>query len=627
MERFKRYREVFLNSNDGIAIIDTDGIYLEQNPAHRHLLGYSDADLKGKSPEIHLGRDAFHTIYRALEEKGSYRGEVVSRKKSGTPIRIDISAFAVADDDGRTTCYVAIKRDLSSRKQVEEVKDALHLSQVRYEAVLEYSPDPVVIYDIKGRATYINPAFTRVFGWTPVQLLGDRIDFVPEENWPETREMIAKVMAGESFSGYETRRYTRSGTLIDVSVSGATYRDEKGQPIGSIINLRDITGKKQLEAQLFQAHKMEAVGTLAGGIAHDFNNILQAISGYTQILMLDKAPDSPEHRTLRAIEKSSLRASELTRQLLIFGRKVESELRIVDLNHEVRQVARILERTLPKMIAVEVRLEEALPAIKGDPVQLEQTMMNLGVNARDAMADGGRLRFETGLVRLDRETCRNHWVSKPGTYVRLSVSDTGHGIDTETMRRIFEPFYTTKETGKGTGLGLSMVYSIVQGHGGEIACTSEPGRGTTFDIYFPARKPAGVPADGPSASDDIQRGKETVLLVDDERIILDIGTHILERFGYTVVTAESGEEALARYGSEKGRFDLVILDISMPGMGGSKCLRELLRQDPAAKVIIASGYASKQDETAAMDAGAAGFVGKPYNLNEMMNKVRAVLDA
>ena len=272
-------------------------------------------------------------------------------------------------------------------------------------------------------------------------------------------------------------------------------------------------------------------------------------------------------------------------------------------------------------------MPEDLSIVNADPVQLEQILMNLGVNARDAMAGGGRLCFETHSIRLDREACKTHPLSKPGRYVRLRISDTGHGMDKETRDRIFEPFFTTKETGKGTGLGLSMVYGIVKSHGGEIVCESDPGRGATFDLYFPALTvDSAAPAQGQEPV-LIRPGKETILLVDDERFILDIGTNILERYGYRVITAESGEKALERFGIGGNAIDLVILDINMPGMGGNRCMKELLARDPGVRVLIASGYASKGYEQEAIAAGAAGFIGKPYKLAEMLGKVREVLDA
>ena len=385
--------------------------------------------------------------------------------------------------------------------------------------------------------------------------------------------------------------------------------------------------KMRLEVQLRQAHKMEAIGTLAGGIAHDFNNILHTISGYTQMLLMKKEPSDSDYSMLKVIEQSAMKAGDLVKQLMIFGRKVESKFRPVDLNNEVEQITQILERTIPKMISMETHLSKSLNIIDADPGQLEQIIMNLGVNARDAMPDGGKLVFATENIILDSTYCIAHAGAKPGEYVVLSVSDTGHGMDSETLDHIYEPFYSTKGIGEGTGLGLAMVYGIVKSHGGYIMCYSEPGQGTTFRIYFPViRRVAEVQGETAGGEEKIVGGSETILLVDDEKILLDIGTSILEGFGYKTITAENGERAIEIFKKGKDHIDLVILDVGMPGMGGHECLKRLHEFDPKLKVIIASGYAAHGRVKETIDAGAVDFIGKPYRLVDMVKKVRNALD-
>ncbi|MBW2170103.1 MAG: response regulator, partial [Deltaproteobacteria bacterium] len=327
------------------------------------------------------------------------------------------------------------------------------------------------------------------------------------------------------------------------------------------------------------------------------------------------------------IEKSVERGVDLIQGLLVFGRKVESNLRPVELNHEIEQISRLLERTIPKMINIELYLSEDLKTVNADPVQIEQIMMNLSVNARDAMPDGGKLIFETENVVLGEEYCKTHLETTPGEYVLLSILDTGYGMDEEMLEHIFEPFFTTKETGKGTGLGLAMVYGIVKGHGGNITCYSNPGEGTTFKIYFPVLeaegKGKGVER---KVEEEIPGGSEKILLVDDEETILDIVRNMLARSGYTVITAKSGEEAIEVYRAEKEDIDLVILDVNMPGMGGHKCLKELLEIDPEVKVVIATGYTATGKVKETLESGASGFIGKPYRLEEILKKIREVLD-
>jgi len=316
----------------------------------------------------------------------------------------------------------------------------------------------------------------------------------------------------------------------------------------------------------------------------------------------------------------------LTQQLLTFSRKVESQLRPVDLNQEIIQVEKLLKRTIPKMIDIELNLNDTLKIINADPTQMEQVMMNLAVNARDAMPDGGKLIIGTDNLVLNEEFCRINIGAVPGTYVMLAVSDTGHGMDRETLEHIFEPFYTTKEIGKGTGLGLAMVYGIVKNHSGYITCNSEAGSGTTFKIYLPIIEEATDEELGDEPEAMPEGGTETILLVDDESYIRDLGKKMLTRFGYTVLTAVDGESALALYREKRTHISLVILDLSMPGMGGERCLEELLRTDPGAKVIIASGYAVDEPKAKVMKARAYGFVGKPYDMKKLLEVIREVID-
>jgi len=390
---------------------------------------------------------------------------------------------------------------------------------------------------------------------------------------------------------------------------------------------KDVTEQERLEQQLQQAQKMEAIGTLAGGIAHDFNNLLQAILGYTQILTMEKGENDPDLSRLQQIENSAMRASELTQQLLAFSRKVESKLRPVDLNLEVKQVEKLLKRTIPKMISIELHLQKNLQVVNADPAQVEQVMMNLGVNARDAMPEGGKLIIETENAFLDEHYCRTHPGAAVGQYVCLSMTDTGDGMDRETLDHIFEPFYTTKEVGKGTGLGLSMVYGIVKSHRGYIMCYSEPGAGSTFKIYLPAVEEERREQEAePEREAQIEGGEETILLVDDEELLRDIGKEILEQFGYAVVTAPDGETALKLYAERKQEISLVILDLMMPGMGGKQCLEQLLATASDTKVVIASGYSVNGPAKATLKAGAKGFIKKPFELKQMLKVVREVLD-
>ncbi len=391
--------------------------------------------------------------------------------------------------------------------------------------------------------------------------------------------------------------------------------------------VRDITEKQRLEAELLQAQKMEAVGTLAGGIAHDINNVLQIITGYIQILEAGNTCAPHGNRYLENIKKAAERAANITRQLLLYSRKVECRPVPMDMNEHIVSVCKLLERTIPRMISINLHLQGDLQRIKADPVQFEQVIMNLAVNARDAMPEGGQLDIETRNVLVDQEMSREHAGLEPGSYVLLTVSDNGTGMDEETLSRIFDPFFTTKEEGKGTGLGLAIVYGIVRKHGGFIYCRSTPEQGTCFSIFLPASSGMDEIAEVTSDTgfEDITGRAETILVVDDEEGILEIEKEMLSLHNYKVLTAASGEEALEVFREHQADIGLVILDINMPGMGGYQCLVELKGMNPDLKVIIATGYAGDSEVNRVFDAGVADIVQKPFKINDLLPRIRKII--
>jgi len=384
--------------------------------------------------------------------------------------------------------------------------------------------------------------------------------------------------------------------------------------------------KENLRQQLLQSQKMEAIGTLAGGVAHDFNNLLQIALGYSEILLNDKSPDHPDYDNLHKINSSARRGADLVQRLMVFSRKGDTKLRTLNLNHEVTEAKKLLDRTIPKMIAIELSLESWLPVINADPVQVEQILLNLAINAKDAMPEaGGKLTIETRNVTLDEDYCRGHLEAKQGQYIMISVSDTGHGMSQETVQHIFEPFFTTKGVGKGTGLGLAMVYGIMKHHEGFINCESEPNQGTTFRIYFPVVSTE-LEEDSEQESAVPQGGSETILLVDDEEFLCDIGSQILTRAGYTVLTATNARDALDLYRNQRSDISLVLLDLIMPGMGGKECFQELVNINPQVRVILSSGFLSDGAVEEARVFGFRGLVEKPYNMRQLLGMVREVLD-
>ena len=502
---------------------------------------------------------------------------------------------------------------------------ALRESQERMKAILKASPVGIGLV-INRKLDWANEGMYHMTGYEQGSKIGQsvRILYPDDKEYNRVGRELYVGITKTGIGHVETRLVRKDGTTFYCRIQACNL-DSTDPAKGQIIALTDISKTKLFEAQLLQACKMEAVGTLAGGISHDFNNLLQAIMGYTQILLLNKSKEDPEFAQLKQIEKSAQRGGALTRQLLTFSRNVESKPKPLNLNNEIKRTYTILKRTIPRMIDIELILEDDLKNINADPIQMEQILMNLGVNSRDAMPDGGRLIFETKNVVLDEEYFKTDPAAMPGEYVMLSIADTGWGMDEETMERIYEPFFTTKEVGKGTGLGLAMVYGIVESHGGYITSYSKPDEGTNFRIYFPVPKADIEMRASEKKEEEMQGGSETILLVDDEETVLDIAKSMLEHFGYTAITAESGEDAIEIFKKSNPYPDLVILDVGMPGMGGHKCLKEFLKIYPEIKVIIASGYPENGKVEKTVESGAAGFIAKPYRLTDMLKKVREIL--
>ena len=526
-------------------------------------------------------------------------------------------------------------------EQLAQREKALRDSEERFRLLAENVVDCIWILDPEDlKFVYISPSVETILGYTSEEIMGLKIDQIltPESNELSKRFLKFELQKGQKdpsrTSRAELEIYHKNGSIVWVETIASVLHLNWLSAYGIIGVTRDISERKsseeerkRLQDQLLQAQKMEAIGTLAGGIAHDFNNSLQSMLGYTQILIFEKGETDPDLKLLKQIEKATVRSSELTKQLLTFSRKLESQLRPLDLNQEIRQLKKLLERTIPKMIAIETHPGDGLKIINGDPVQIEQMIMNLGINARDAMPDGGRLVIECQNTILDEDYCKMHVGVDPGEYVRLSISDNGKGMNRQTQQHVFEPFFTTKKTGEGTGLGLAMVYGIMKNHNGHITCTSEPGKGTTFRAYFPVVKE--MRRQQPEQARDMgqpPRGKETILLVDDEDFLRDLGKRILTKFGYTVVTAPDGETAVEIFREQAEHISLVILDLIMPGMGGKKCLDLILKENPSARVIIASGYSVEASIKDELELKTRGFVSKPFELNQILSAVRKSLD-
>ncbi len=514
-----------------------------------------------------------------------------------------------------------------------ESDEALRVSEEKYRNILESIEEGYFETDLPGNLTFFNAPLARILGYSVAELQGKNTrNFTTPEAAAAAEATLEKVVkTGEAAAVADYKVIQKDGDPKDLELSVSLIRDAAGRPVGFRGVVRDVSERKRaeaerkkLEGQLQQAQKMEAIGTLAGGIAHDFNNILMGVQGNASLLDLRLDPGHPGHEKIQNIEKYVESGTELSRQLLGFARRGKYNVKASDINDIIEKSASMFARTR-KEIRVHNQLAPEVWAVEVDRGQIEQVLLNLYVNAWQAMPDGGDLYLMTENLFLDENYVRPYKV-KPGCYVKVTVADSGVGIDKADMARVFEPFFTTKEMGRGTGLGLASVYGIVKGHGGHINVYSEKGRGTTFTIYLPASAREAVLAEVRHAPATVQKGQETVLLVDDEEMIIDVGRGMLGELGYTVMAALSGPEALEVYRQNPGRIDIVIMDMIMPGLGGGETFDRLKRINPNVKVLLSSGYSINGQASKIMERGCDGFIQKPFTLMQLSAKIREILD-
>jgi PAS domain S-box-containing protein len=511
------------------------------------------------------------------------------------------------------------KRD-SERRLAEE---ALRKSEEKYRTLIECTLDLVFTVDEKDFFTYLNPRFETTTGYTSSDLIGKPfIDIVAPKFKEVSVAGFKQSMEGGTITPYEADVVHKNGKRIPVEFLVVTLFDEEGKAVGRFGIGRDITDRKKLEKQLIQARKMEAIGTLAGGIAHDFNNLLMGIQGHASLMLLDVDPDHPHYRRLKNIEEQVMSGASLTKQLLGFARRGMYEVRTVNINKIIEETSEMFGRTR-KEITIHRNVQKDLWPTAVDRGQIEQVLLNIYLNAWHAMPGGGDLYVETENSVIDDDFSKPAYVS-PGKYVKISLTDTGVGMDEKTKERIFEPFFTTKEMRRGTGLGLASAYGIMKGHGGFIDVHSEVEQGTTFTLYLPASEKRRISTGTISA--DVTEGDETILLVDDEEIIANVSKEILEELGYSVITARSGSDAVKIYQSMKDEIDLVILDMVMPEMGGGETFDLLKLISPQVKVILSSGYSIDGQAMEIMERGCHGFIQKPFSIEDLSKKIREVLD-
>jgi two-component system, cell cycle sensor histidine kinase and response regulator CckA len=503
--------------------------------------------------------------------------------------------------------------------------EALWTATERLRALEEAAPAGIVALDLNGRVTMWNRAAEQLFGWQAAEVTGRPSPLVPEDWRAHDTALSARVLAGEVVSGIETSRLHKSGSQLTVSLSCGPIRNAEGDVCGTIGVLSDISEAKRLERQFLQAQKMEAFGQLAGGIAHDFNNLLTVIIGFSE-LAIDRAPTMPELAAdMKQVREAGERAAQLTRQLLAFSRKQAWTPHVLDLNEAVADFQKMVRRIVREDIRLQITAAPALRHTKADRGQIDQLLMNLVVNARDAMPRGGELTIATANVTLDAHFVRQHVGAAAGKYVSLTVHDTGCGMTPAVLARIFEPFFTTKAPGKGTGLGLSTVFGLVQQSGGYITVDSEPGAGTTVTTYWPAVTDA-VAAATERAPARIG-GTETILLVEDESGVRHLIGQVLERNGYTVLYARDADDALAIEARHSGTIDLLVSDMIMPGLSGADLAQRLVTCRPGIQVLFVSGYASREAWELGVGGHKASFLQKPFTPETLARMVRERLDS
>ncbi len=628
VQREELFHLISENAADMIAVVDMEGRRLYNSLSYEKALGYSPEELQSSSSFEQIHPDDRERVKIAAEEAlRSGTGTTLEyrlRHKNGSWLVLESTSSVIRNSDGEPEKLVIVNRDVTERKRAEE---ALRRSEAGFRSVVEDAPYGIYRASTSGRFLQVNPALQKMLGYQFVDELLRRD--LASEIFRHTGEYqrLTEVLTGtEEVKDIELEWKRQDGTPITVRCSGRRINDENGAPAYFEVFAEDVTEKRVLEKQLRMAQKMEAIGRLSGGIAHDFNNLLGVIIGYSRVLNKALSTNTVLREHALEIEKAGQRAASLTKQLLAFSRQQVLTPAVLNLNTLASDMEKMLPRLLGEDIQVSLALDPELGNVKADQSQIEQVIMNLAVNARDAMPMGGKLKIQTSNVDLDQAYTWNHPGSKVGSYVVLAVSDTGTGMDAGTLTHIFEPFFTTKERGKGTGLGLATVYGVVKQSNGYIWVDSAPGKGASFQIYLPRH--VGQPAVDEQTIDSSEklRGTETILLVEDAEPLRKLAQTFLEAGGFRVLSAESGERALEVMASFGETFDLLLTDVVMPGINGRVLAEQMLPRQPGMKVLYMSGYTdSFIAGHGVLDPG-THLLHKPFTEEILIRKVREVLD-
>ena len=625
-ESEERNRTLIEHAVLGIYRTTPEGRILMVNPALCRMLGYSAADeLQQRNLEVggfhpaHLRED----FRKELEARGVVSGrEAVWIRADGSGIAVRENARVVRDNEGRVLCYEGTVEDISEKKAAE---DTLRQREEQFRLISENVSDMIALLDCEGKRVYNSPSYEKLLG--PTERLRGTSSF--QEIHTEDRDRIMQMFRETVRTGTgertEYRFVASDGAIRNIESQASTIRSKDGKVINVLVVSRDITEKKALDNQLLRSQRMESIGTLASGIAHDLNNVLSPIMMSIEMIR-KKLPAPRDQKLLDTVETSVRRGSDIVKQVLAFGRGVKGERITLQPKHVIGEVIKIAGETFPKFIELQKDIPRDLWTISADPTQMHQVILNMCVNARDAMPDGGTLTVSAENVHLDENYTRMNIEAHTGLHVCISVADTGTGIRANILERIFEPFFTTKDVGRGTGLGLSTALAIVKSHGGFINVYSEIRKGTTFRVYLPALNGDGSAPEPCAAEDDPPSGHgELILVVDDEAGIRDVTMSTLEAAGYEVLTACDGTEAIARYAQHRERIAATITDMVMPYMDGTSTIRAIRKLNPAARIIASSGFAGDMQIARSSESGADCFLTKPYTARKLLAALEAVL--
>jgi PAS domain S-box-containing protein len=630
---------------DAIVAVDHDGAIVQVNSLARELFGYDPGELIGQKVELlvaesYRGKHHHHRENYAEAPKTRRMGaelDLYGRRRNGSEFPVEVSLSPISTQKG--AFVLSAIRDISDRKRIAEelrrANEELHRRTAeqlgeyrsRLASIIDSSEDAILSKDLNGIITSWNRGAERIYGYTAEEIVGKNISLLtPGDRPDEISEILKKIARGESTEHYESVRVTKDGRLLNVSISVSPLHDAAGKIVGASAIARDITSQKRAEGQLRQAQKMEAIGRLAGGVAHDFNNVLAIINACREFLRdrIDSTADASLY--VDNIKKATERGALLTKQLLAFSRTSAVQPRILDLNERLKDITKLLRPLMGDDVEILVASKSPTAIVEADPGQLDQIVVNLAVNARDAMPRGGKFILETGAVRFDEAFADQRQTMPAGKYVQLTASDTGIGMDEATISRIFEPFFTTKEVGKGTGLGLATVYGIVKQSGGHILVYSEPGQGTTFKIYLPnADHKVGTGSKAEAETVSPKREGTTILLVEDDEIMRGLTRQLLQEHGYTVFEANDGKTALEWVQSHRGSIDLLLTDVVMRRMSGPELVDRLNATHPTLKVVYMSGYTGElMAERDVLKRGIT-LLEKPFTRTALLNTIHNTL--